>query len=63
MEVKIDKTFRKDARKIKDQGLLEKIAVTIQTVQKANNHKDLKHLKKLKGSKEHFRLKIAFRLV
>ncbi len=59
MEVKIDKSFRKDTRKIKDQELLNKIAETILTVRKTDNINNLKQLKKLKGSNEHYRLKIG----
>ncbi len=50
MEVKIDKSFQKDTRKIKDKLLLNKIAIVISEVQKAENIYQIKNLKKLKGS-------------
>jgi mRNA interferase RelE/StbE len=59
MEVRIDKTFRKDTRKIKDQVLLNKIADTIQNVQKSNDLSQIRHLKKLRGSSTDFRIKIG----
>jgi mRNA interferase RelE/StbE len=59
MEVKIDKSFQKDTRKIKDKLLLNKIAVVISEVQKAENINQIKNLKRLKGSSENYRIKIG----
>ena len=59
MEVKIDKSFQKDTRKIKDKALLTKIALVISSVQQAENINQIKNLKKLKGSSENFRIKIG----
>jgi mRNA interferase RelE/StbE len=59
MEVRIDKTFRKDTRKMKDQVLLNKIADTIQNVQKSNDLSQIRHLEKLRGSSTDFRIKIG----
>lgn len=59
MEVKIDKTFQKDTRKIKDQVLLGKIADSILNVQQADNLKQIRNLKKLKGHYGEFRIKIG----
>jgi mRNA interferase RelE/StbE len=59
MEVKIDKSFQKDTRKIKDKALLNKIALVISQVQKAENIHQIKNLKKLKGSSENYRIKIG----
>jgi mRNA interferase RelE/StbE len=59
MVVKIDKSFQKDTRKIKDKSLLNKIAVVISEVQKAENINQIRNLKKLKGSSENYRIKIG----
>jgi mRNA interferase RelE/StbE len=59
MEVKIDKTFQKDTRRIKDQSLLNKIADTILNVQNSNEIKQIRNLKKLRGSSNDFRIKIG----
>jgi mRNA interferase RelE/StbE len=59
MEVKIDKSFQKDTRKIKDKLILNKIALVISEVQKAENINQIKNLKKLKGSSENYRIKIG----
>jgi mRNA interferase RelE/StbE len=59
MEVKIDKSFQKDTRKVKDKLLLKKIVLVISEVQKAENINEIKNLKKLKGSSENYRIKIG----
>jgi len=59
MEVKIDKTFQKDTKKINDQALLGKIADSIVNVQQANNLKQIKNIKKLRGSSNDFRIKVG----
>ena len=59
MEVKIDKSFQKDTRKIKDKELLTKIAEVISIVQQAENITKIKNLQKLKGSQQNYRIKIG----
>jgi mRNA interferase RelE/StbE len=59
MEVKIDKTFQKDTQKIKNKVLLGRIADTILNVQQASNQKQIKNLKKLRGSSNASRIKIG----
>jgi mRNA interferase RelE/StbE len=59
MQVKIDKSFQKDTRKIKDKLLLNKIAAVISEVQKTENINQIKNLKKLKGSAESYRIKLG----
>lgn len=59
MEVKIDKSFQKDTRKIKDKLLLNKLSAVISEVQKADSISQIKNLKKLKGSTENYRIKIG----
>lgn len=59
MEVKIDKNFRKDTRKIKDQVLLNKIADAIVNVQHSKELSQIRNIKKLRGSSNDFRIKIG----
>lgn len=59
MEVKVDKTFRKDTKKIQDQVLLRKIADSITNVQQAENIKQIKRIKKLRGSSDSFSIKVG----
>jgi mRNA interferase RelE/StbE len=59
MIVKIDKSFEKDTNKIKDKSLLIKIANCIESVRNADNLKSISHLKKLKGSNNHYRISIG----
>lgn len=59
MEVKIDRAFRNDIHKIKDQSLLKRIADSIQRIQHAENRAQITDLKKLKGSTGQFRIKIG----
>ena len=58
MEVKIDKSFQKDTRKIKDKLLLNKIAAVISEVQQAESISQIKNIKKLKGSPKIIELKL-----
>jgi len=47
MQVKIDKTFEKDVKKITDKNTLKRIASAIRNTQDATNLKDIKKLRKL----------------
>ena len=59
MRVKIDKSFQKDTRKIKNKALLLRIARTIQTVQQAESPNQIKNLKKIKGTSQEYRIKLG----
>jgi mRNA interferase RelE/StbE len=59
MDVKIDKSFQKDTRKIKDKSLLIQIADVILNVQQAHNIKQIKNLRKLRGTAGEFRIKVG----
>jgi len=58
MNVRIDKTFEKDVIKIKNNDVLNKIAKSIVNVQSAANLKDIKSIKKLKGTRDQYRIGI-----
>jgi len=59
MNVRIDKTFQKDVIKIKNNDVLNKIAKSIVNVQSAANLKDIKSIKKLKGTRDQYRIRIG----
>ena len=59
MEIKIDKSFQKDTRRIKDKTVLQRIANTIANVQRANNLDDIKNLKKIQGTQSMYRIRIG----
>ena len=59
MEIKIDKSFQKDTRQIKDKSILQRIANTIANVQRAKTLKDIKNLKKIQGTQSMYRIRIG----
>lgn len=59
MEVKIDKTFQKDVKKIKDKHILLKISNSIVNTQKAENPDQIKNLKKLRGTANEYRIRVG----
>ena len=59
MKILIDKTFDKDTRKITSKKLLNAIADCIENVREANKIGDIKNCKKLKGSKDAYRIRIG----
>ena len=54
-----ENSFWKDIKKIIDHTLMEKIEQTILSIQKADSIKDIPRLKKMKGYKIHYRIKIG----
>ena len=59
MNVRIDKSFERDIKRIRDKDLLVKIADTIEQVQGAANQKEIKNLKKLKGFQSYYRIRLG----
>ena len=59
MEIKIDKSFQKDTRRIKDTTILQRVANTIANVQRARNLDDIRNLKKIKGTTSMYRIRIG----
>jgi len=59
MEIKIDKTFQKDTRKIKDKSVLRKVANTIANVKRAKKLEEVKNLKKIQGTSSMYRIRIG----
>ena len=59
MEIKIDKSFQKDTRRIKDKSVLQKIANTIANIQRAQSLEEIKHLRKIRGTSSMYRIRIG----
>lgn len=59
MKVLIDKSFEKDTNEISDKRLLKSITDCIIEVQKLTKLSDITNCKKLKGSKNAYRIRIG----
>jgi mRNA interferase RelE/StbE len=59
MNIKIDKSFQKDVKKIKEKNIRIKIAGIIKNVQHANNRSEIRNIKKLTGSLNEYRIKVG----
>jgi len=59
MIIRIDKSFEKDASKVKDKSLLHKIALCIESIQNAKDISEIKSLKKLKGYNLYYRIRVG----
>jgi mRNA interferase RelE/StbE len=59
MEIKIDKSFQKDTKRIKDKTILHKVANTIANAQRARNLDEIKNLQKIKGTTSMYRIRIG----
>ncbi|MFH1197408.1 MAG: type II toxin-antitoxin system RelE/ParE family toxin [bacterium] len=59
MIIKIDSSFVKDTKKIKDRQLLAKIADCIEEIQMAGNFKQIKNVKKLHGEENFYRIRLG----
>ena len=59
MNVRVDKTFERDIKKIKDKSVLAKVADTIEQVQASSTKEQIKNIKKLKGFHSYYRIRIG----
>ena len=59
MEIKIDKSFQKDTRRIQDKNVLQRIANTAANVQRAKTLEEIKNLKKIQGTQSMYRIRIG----
>ena len=59
MEIKIDKSFQKDTRRIKDKNVLKRIANTISNVQRAKTLEEINSIKKIQGTQSMYRIRIG----
>lgn len=60
MNVIVDKSFDKDISKINDKKLLNALADCIEEIQGLTKLSEIKNCKKLKGSKNAYRVRIGF---
>lgn len=59
MDIRIDKRFQKDLRKLKDPKLSKEV---LNLIQKVEGVKSLEGLKKLKGFESYYRIRIGLEL-
>lgn len=59
METKFREKFEKDIEDITNQDVLDDIAKVIENVEKAKQPKDIDNIRKIKGDKTAFRIKIG----
>ena len=52
-------SFARDLKAVRDKKLLQRVREVIEAVEKADSLGDLPNLKKLKGAKSYFRLKLG----
>jgi mRNA interferase RelE/StbE len=59
MKVEIDKSFKKDLKKLKNSSLNKNIAQLIETLSGIDSPKEISGIKKLKGEKHLYRVRIG----
>jgi mRNA interferase RelE/StbE len=59
MNIRIDITFEKDLRKIKNKPLDQKVALLIREIITAESLTEIRNLKQLKGSDIHYRIRLG----
>jgi mRNA interferase RelE/StbE len=59
MNIRIDETFQKDLRKLKNKLLESKTAILIREIISAEYLTEIKNIKQLKGSTIHYRIRIG----
>jgi mRNA interferase RelE/StbE len=52
-------SFARDLKAVQDKKLLQRVQAAIESVEKADSLTDLPNLKKLKGAKNYFRLRLG----
>lgn len=62
MDIRIDKRFQKDLRKLKDPKLSKEVLNLIQKVEGVKSLEGLNGLKKLKGFESYYRIRIGLGL-
>ena len=59
MKTAFRESFTRDLKAVRDKKLLQRVREVIEAVEKADSLGDLPNLKKLKGAKSYFRLKLG----
>ncbi len=63
MKVEFNESFLKDLKGVKDKSVLAKVKAAIEATELAETLDQITHLKKMRGSREYFRIRIGdFRL-
>lgn len=63
MKVEFNESFLKDLKAVKDKSVLAKVKAAIEASELADTLDQITHLKKMRGSREYFRIRIGdFRL-
>ena len=63
MKVEFNESFLKDLKAVKDKSVLAKVKAAIEASEQADTLDQITHLKKMRGSREYFRIRIGdFRL-
>lgn len=59
MDIEIRKSFSKDINKIHDKRLIAAIAEIIYLIENAGSIREIKHVKKIEGNRNHYRIRIG----
>ncbi len=62
MKVEFSESFLKDLKAVKDKSVLAKVKAAIETSELADTLDQITHLKKLRGSREYFRIRLGLKL-
>jgi len=59
LKVEFKESFLKDIKSIRDKSVLAKVKSAIESVELANTFDEITHLKKMRGSREYYRIRIG----
>lgn len=59
MKIRLKQSFHKDIKKIKEKSIKESLATLIETVESASSMQEILNLKKLKGYKDYYRIRLS----
>ncbi len=59
MEIRIDKSFEKDVKKIKQPDIQKKVAILIEKIQEISSFQELTNTKKIKGFSNFYRIRLG----
>lgn len=59
MKVEFNESFLKDIKCVKASSVLKRVSVAIESVEKATSLDEIHHLKKTRGSRDYFRIRIG----
>ncbi len=59
MKAAFHESFLRDVKGIKDKTAISKIKAVIETVERANTFDEILHLKKMRGSRGYFRIRVG----